>query len=166
MRRLFPLALCLLLWWAGSGCRERQLVMTADQIIALERSALDKWGKGNPRGYLDLYASDITYFDPFVPLRVDGHGPMEKLLMAIEGKISIDRYEMLNPSVQVHGDTAILTYNLVSYGRRSDGAEQVMARWNSTAIYASSGDTWKLVHSHWSFTRPELKEPSSEATQG
>src|SRR5207237_2413765 len=37
----------------------------ADTIIALERAALDRWGRGDPQGYIDTFAADITYFDPF-----------------------------------------------------------------------------------------------------
>src|SRR5215813_8519984 len=37
---------------------------SADQILMLERSALDRWGNGDPGGFLELYADDITYFDP------------------------------------------------------------------------------------------------------
>jgi hypothetical protein len=40
----------------------------ADQIIALEHAALDRWGQGDPGGFLESYAVDITYFDPG-----DGH---------------------------------------------------------------------------------------------
>jgi ketosteroid isomerase-like protein len=54
------------------------------------------------------------------------------------------------------GEAAILTYNLVSYGRRADGGA-VVARWNSTAVYRLIDGRWKILHSHWSFTRPELK---------
>jgi hypothetical protein len=31
-----------------------------DSIIAAERAALDRWGKGDPQGYLDTYAPEIT----------------------------------------------------------------------------------------------------------
>ena len=37
----------------------------ADQIISLEREALKRWIHADPQGYLDLYSSEITYFDPF-----------------------------------------------------------------------------------------------------
>src|SRR6266567_2210218 len=48
-------------------------------IIALERGALDRWGKGDPQGYLELYAPDITYFDPTQERRVDGAAAMQTL---------------------------------------------------------------------------------------
>jgi hypothetical protein len=42
------------------------------EIIALERAALDRWGAGDPSGYLEISAADVTYFDPFLERRVDG----------------------------------------------------------------------------------------------
>jgi hypothetical protein len=49
---------------------------SADQILMLERAALDRWGKGDPAGFLELYATDITYFDPVTATRIDGHEAM------------------------------------------------------------------------------------------
>jgi ketosteroid isomerase-like protein len=75
------------------------------------------------------------------------------------GKIKIDRYEMLNPRVQHHGDVALLTFNLINYASSpTDGAESRL-RWNSTETYARVGGSWRIIHSHWSFVKPELKNP-------
>jgi ketosteroid isomerase-like protein len=65
---------------------------------------------------------------------------------------------MIAPHVRRAGDVAILTYNLVSHGRRPDGSE-VVTRWNSTAVYGQVEGRWKILHSHWSYTKPELKVP-------
>ena len=43
-----------------------------EDLVALERSALDRWIKLDPQGYLDLQAPEVTYFDPFTERRVDG----------------------------------------------------------------------------------------------
>jgi ketosteroid isomerase-like protein/catechol 2,3-dioxygenase-like lactoylglutathione lyase family enzyme len=126
---------------------------TADHIIGLERAALDRWGKGDPGGFLDLYAADITYFDPMTAARLDGHGAMTDYYRPWIGKIHVARYEIVNPQVVVDGDMALLTYNLVNYDRDSHGVESVGTRWNSTVVYRRHGDTWKSIHSHWSFTR-------------
>ena len=115
-----------------------------DRILNLERGALDRWGKGDPGGFLDVYASDISYFDPVTPARI--YRPWE-------GKIHIDRYEILNPQVVVDGNMALLTYNLVNYARDSRGTETVGSSWNSTAVYQRRGGVWKSIHSHWSYTR-------------
>lgn len=134
-------------------------VTPSDTIITLERAALDRWGRGDPQGYLELYARDVTYFDPTQEMRVDGIDAMRRLLEPLKGIIKIDRYEMIAPHVYRAGDAAILTYKLVSHGRRPDGGAYV-ARWNSTAVYAQIDGQWKIVHSHWSYTKPELKGPN------
>src|SRR4029434_424296 len=90
---------------------------SADQIILLERAALDRWGKGDPGGFLDLYATDITYFDPLTAARIDGHEAMVNYYRPWIGKIQVPRYEMLNPHVVLDGEMALLTYNLVNFIR-------------------------------------------------
>ena len=87
---------------------------------------------------------------------------MRKYLQPFTGKINVDRYDMLDPQVQRHGDVAALSYNLISYGKKPDGRETVMARWNSTKVYARIGGQWKIFHDHWSFIKPDLKQPSGE----
>jgi len=140
---------------------------SADQILALERAALDRWGKGDPGGFLELYARDITYFDPLTKTRIDGHQAMADYYHPWVGKIQIPRYEMLNPHVVVDGDMALLTYNLVNYVRDAKGVESVGSCWNSTTVYQRRGDTWKAIHSHWSFTHhPAFQNLTPEASEG
>lgn len=132
------------------------------EIIALERGALDRWGAGDPHGYLELMAPEVTYFDPVQERRIDGHAAMTATLEPLMGKIRVDRYDMQQPKVQRHGDMALLTFNLVSYQRQGDGLEKAVAQWNSTEGYASIDGRWRLVHSHWSFVQPELKTAVTE----
>ena len=134
----------------------------ADAIIAMERAALDRWGAGDPRGYLEIMASDVTYFDPIQERRIDGLPAMTAMLLSWAGKIKVDRYDMTNPLVQQHGDVALLTFNLVSYRRQADGTEYPIAHWNSTEVYARVDAAWRIIHSHWSFVKPELKQAISE----
>ena len=134
----------------------------ANAIIAMERAALDRWGVGDPRGYLDIMAPEATYFDPFQERRLDGLRAITALLEPLTGKISVDRYDMVRPLVQQHGDAALLTFNLVSYQRRADGTEHAVAHWNSTEVYARADAGWRIIHSHWSLVKPELKQTVSE----
>jgi ketosteroid isomerase-like protein len=131
--------------------------LNPETIIALERGALDRWGNGDPRGYLDLYAPDITYFDPAREARVDGLEAITALLAPIAGKIKTDRYEMTRAKVQHSGDVAVLSYNLVTYSKRPDG-KPVTVRWNVTSVYQRLGGSWRTIHNHFSYTKPELKD--------
>ena len=130
-------------------------------IIALERAALDRWGKGDPEGYLSNYSTDVTYFDPFQDKRIDGQATMRTLYGPIAGKVNVPRYEMINPKVQRDGNIAVLTFNLVSHSPRPNG-DTVLVRWNSTSVYQLKSGKWKEIHSHWSFTKPDLPQPPSE----
>jgi ketosteroid isomerase-like protein len=135
------------------------------EIVALERAALDRWIALDPHGYLRLYAPDVTYFDPFTDVRVDGLKAMQKRLAPMKSAKSpfIDRrYDMIGVKVQGYGDVALLTYNLTNYGKPANQAERLLSRWNCTELYGRRNGTWVLLHTHWSFTKPEIKQPKIE----
>src|SRR6185503_5219922 len=103
----------------------------AETVIALERSALDRWGKGDPEGYIEIYAPDVTYFDPVQERRIDGLDALKNMLAPYTGKIRVDRFDMIAPAVQRHGEVAVLTFNLSSHRTQPDGTDAVVARWNA-----------------------------------
>jgi len=140
---------------------------SADEIVRIERGALDRWGRGDPGGFLEVYGPDIGYFDPSTETRIDGHGAMVEYYRPWTDKIHIARYEMLNPQVVVGGTMALLSYNLVNYIRDKEGVESVGSRWNSTTVYRHRDGAWMAIHSHWSFTRhPAFQNMSAEASEG
>lgn len=143
------------------SCTSMPAPISPDTLIARERAALDRWGKGDPGGYLSIYDPEITYFDPARETRADGLPAMRDYYAPIIGTIKVDRYEMIAPKVQVRGDVAVLSYQLISHGTSPSG-EPYVVRWNSTKVYARSGGDWKLFHDHWSYLKPDLKEPSPE----
>ena len=111
---------------------------------------------------MSLYADEITYFDPFQERRLDGLATMRTLYGPLAGTFTVDRYEMLNPKVQRYGDVAVLTYNLQNYQRQADGTERPTNRWNSSAIFRRIDGRWRTIHSHWSFTKPDVRSPGSQ----
>lgn len=123
---------------------------SAQEILSLERAALERWAQGDPDGCLDLSASDVTYFDPFVDRRLDGVAALRSWYDQLRGKIHIDRYEIIDPHVQQSGDIAVLTFRFDSHG--SEG----LMRWNTTEIYQKRPEGWKLIHTHWAFHQPKL----------
>jgi ketosteroid isomerase-like protein len=120
---------------------------TATAVLALERAALDRWGKGDPDGFLEICDPEVSYFDPFQERRVDGRDALGALYATFRGQIHIERDQIVNPRVQVLGDVAILTFNFVSFG--SEGS----ARWHATEAYRRSGETWRIIHTHWSLLK-------------
>jgi uncharacterized protein (TIGR02246 family) len=135
----------------------------AEQIISLERAALDRWVQADPDGYLSLYAKDASYFDPFRDKRVDGLESLDAIMAPMRGTklpFTEPRYDMIDPVVNVEGNTAVLTFNLVNYGKPAGRTEEaVLARWNATQVYGQIEGAWRLIHTHWSLTRPQVAPP-------
>ena len=115
-------------------------------LIAMECAALERWGKGDPGGFLEICAPDVVYFDPYRERRVDGLEALTALYKSFWGQVHIDRFELLNPLVQVCGDVAVLTFNYVSY----TGDEQ--SAWNCTEVYRRDAAGWHIIQTHWSYT--------------
>jgi uncharacterized protein (TIGR02246 family) len=130
-----------------------------EEVVALERAALDRWGKGDVEGFLSLYADEITYFDPTQEKRVDGLSTMRALYGPFAGKFTVDRYEMLDPKVQRHGDVAVLTYRIQNYARQADGTERPTTRWNVSEVFRRVDGKWRTIHSHFSYTKPDVRTP-------
>ena len=126
----------------------------AQTIIGMERAALERWGKGDPSGFLEISAEDVVYFDPFQRRRLNGIGELRALYESIRGKVSIARFELIDPLVQAVDDMAVLTFNYVA-----EGSNEVTSRWNCTEVYRRQGRTWRIVQTHWSFTQPDGTAP-------
>ena len=111
-------------------------------IVAQEHRALEQWAKGNPLGYLDSAADDVTYFDDIgAHSRVYGLGAMRAYLTSLKGRIPPHRYEIVDPKVQLYGDIGILTLRYHGYGADA----QPMSRWKATSVYRRVDDQWRIV---------------------
>ena len=133
----------------SSYSRESEI---SKKIIGLEKAALDRWMNGDVYGYLELYAGDITYFDPMLEKRLDGIKELTALYEPWQGKIKASKYDLIDLKVQADKKMVVLSFNLKSFSGES------IYKWNCTEVYRKEkGDSWKIIHSHWSYTKPDLK---------
>lgn len=115
------------------------------EVIKMERAALDRWGRGDPSGFLEISADDVVYFDPFHKRRVDGLAALTTEYEGCRGKVIVDSYTLINPKVQLCGDSvAVLTFN---HEGISGGQKQC---WNCTEVYCKTPAGWRIVQTHWS----------------
>jgi len=119
-------------------------------ILAMERQAMDGWLKGNFDSLLAMSDPEITYFHAVTDKRLDGLPAVKELYEGYRGRPLFDSYEIIDPKVQVSGDTAVLTYQLET----RNGA--VARRWNATQVYQRKKEGWRIIHAHWSMTKPPL----------
>jgi ketosteroid isomerase-like protein len=117
----------------------------AAEILALERKAMDGWQKGDPEPQLAMADEGITYYHVMTRQRVEGREALRALFEGYRGRPLFDRYEMLEPKLQMLGEAAaVLTYRLAQHNGEST------AYWHGTLVYRKTPAGWKLVHSHWS----------------
>ena len=118
----------------------------AEEIIAMEKAALTRWGNGDPSGFLEISAPEVVYFNPYLASRLDGLDALTEDYERLRGTIFFDRFELIKPLVQFGEDMVVLTFNYVSYrGEQSD-------HWNCTEVYRKIMGAWKIIQSHWSYT--------------
>jgi ketosteroid isomerase-like protein len=123
---------------------------TADTILALEQAALDRWVNGDPDGFLELVAPDVSYIDPIQERPLRDRAELTELYDQLRGAINIESSEIVNARVQEAGDVAVLSFQFFT-----DGSEGSM-NWNATEVYQKMPEGWRIIHTHWSYVQPEL----------
>jgi ketosteroid isomerase-like protein len=101
---------------------------------------------------VDNAADDITYFDDIgAHRRVDGIEAVRDYLASLEGEIPPHEYELLDPKVQIYGDTGVLTMRYQA--TMADG--QPGPPWKATSVYRRTAGEWRMVHAHWSLVKAQ-----------
>jgi ketosteroid isomerase-like protein len=124
---------------------------SGQEILEMEKAALDRWSEGDVYGFIEIAADDISYFDPSLASRIDGKAAFKAHLEPTYKKFSIHRYEILNPKSYSQGDICVLCFNLNNYNEQGE----ITSQWNSTEVYRKTDGKWRIIHSHWSRTHTE-----------
>lgn len=135
----------------------------AQEIIALEKDALDKYFQGDMTGYLELWSKDnFTYFDANCKERIDTYEEVADFLTNVIGKrMHADSYAFHAPRVQFGKDMAVLTYQLHA------DTSLIEMHYNVIEIFQKEGTAWKVIHSTWDLITPfspDVKRPKTAIT--
>lgn len=136
-----------------SSPREYQGVL--GEVMALETAAMARWDKGDPWGFIEISAPEVTYFDTGTPRRLNGREALSAEYTKREGKIHYDVMDFIDPRVQVCGDMAVLFYRFLSTSLNPDGSVSHRTPWNCTEVFVRKNAQWKILHTHWSFIQGE-----------
>jgi ketosteroid isomerase-like protein len=125
----------------------------AREIIAMERDALQRGARGDIDSFVNISDPDVVYFDPYLERRIDGLAALKEYYHKVskppEEELDI---ELINPRVQMTGEVAVLTFNFKSTGRRTGRVQ----RWNCTEVFRQTARGWRIIQTHWSWTKPQL----------
>ena len=128
------------------------------ELMALEMGAMARWRQGDPWGFTEISAPDVTYFDTGTPQRIDGLEALCEEYKPREGKTCHDVMDFVDPHVQDLGDLAVLYYRDLTTWLEPDGSVARRIPWNCTEVFRRTGDTWHIIHTHWSFIKGERVE--------
>ena len=129
-----------------------------DVILSLENQAMERWRNGDPWGFVELSAENITYVDPGLASPITGLEEYKAYMKKIEGKVHYQGSEFIDPKIVTIGDAAVLSYNYRSSELTPDGKVLNQTPWNATEVYFQRDGQWKSVHTHWSFIKHKLPE--------
>jgi hypothetical protein len=120
-----------------------------EQLLGLERAALDRWSGGDPMGYAMSAADDITYFDDIGAKEgVFGVESARAYLKSLAEVLPPHHYEMVGAHVQVYGDTGVLSFQYHPSTEEGAGTP-----WRASTVYVRQGDEWRMVHAHWTMMK-------------
>lgn len=122
----------------------------AAEVLALVKAQWAAENQNKPAAQAwGSIADDYTEFNPQVPTLVEGKALAARFYEAsLQGGDKGLVSEMVNPHVQVYGDTAILSYNYAGMTKDKDGKVQGNFA-KSTRVYVRQGGEWKLVHANF-----------------
>jgi hypothetical protein len=153
MKRIIIVLLAIVFF---GGCATAPIIRMSEaaaleEIMALELATYETWyGKSDPTAYAQLFADKATYFDPWSENMIEDRA-IKEYLMAFAGQIPSVDYKILNPRIDLYGNTAVFVFNL-EVSDPKDG--MVMTLWKGTTVFTRTKYGWEKVHANWSFTLP------------
>ena len=134
-----------------SGAVERTL-------MTLETGAMERCRTGDPMGWAEISAPEVTYVDPSLTKPIVGREEYTGYLEKLKGKIRYQGSEFIRPKVDVYGEVAVLTYVYRSTVENPDRPAGQSTLWNTTEVYARLDGGWKIIHTHWSYLNHGLPD--------
>ena len=125
------------------------------EIFPLEVAAMARWCTGDPWGFIEVSAPDVTCFDTGTPQRLNGRDTLRAEYAQRAGKTFDDVMDFVDPQVRVCGDVAVLVYQFLSTWLNRDGSIASRTPWNCTEVFARLSGDWRIIHTQWSFVRGE-----------
>ena len=117
-----------------------------DQVITLEKEALNGWASGNAMAYGIHAHEDSIYVDNLgARNQIQGSEDIRKYAATAFAELKPHEYELRGLRARQFGESVILSYQY--HPIMPDGAPSF--DWAATVVYALFEGNWKMVHSSW-----------------
>ena len=156
-----PLTLALILIAAASSWGHHAFAggaadsQAAEAVLSMVRDGLERLRNGDPRGITDVCAEDVTYYSVEHDSLLVGRRTLEEMYGPPTNRTYYDHFDLINPTVRVLGDVAIVAFDFASFTTGDDS--QPRTRWRSTYVLALLEPGWRIVHIHWTLLENNLQ---------
>lgn len=123
-----------------------------EELVEFEKQIQWQWSSGDPTGYMEALAEDVTYFDPLAEYVVVGREAVREHFERIHtGPAGITRQEYRNETALPlgHGEV-LLVFNFTTYQQDDNGDEKEFLTWNMSHLFRKTDGKWLLRHGHLS----------------
>jgi hypothetical protein len=156
---LFLLALFLVSCTSEPPAMESSLPSEEEAIeVVMEKieMAAEKWSTGDPMGYVEVAAPDITWSDDLAaPVPISTKEALKVYLEGFRGQIPPHKFELSEFTYQFYEDIIIVTYH---YQGTFD--EVKAPPWKVTSVYRFENGDWLSVHENWTNVKTEEQAAS------
>ena len=122
----------------------------ADAILKIERDAWEAAKNKNIDAFSDYFTEDASMFGEGQAYRIRGKADLMRAMEAWINQHDLASYQMLDPQVQVVGNTALLTYYFSVSG--TTGGKNFSHSGKISMVYVKQEGKWRVLHEHSSAT--------------
>jgi len=123
----------------------------AQVILQIVRNAWEAMKSKQAATLTDYFADDASVFDESQAYRLRGKADIMRQVEAWLQMTELRSYQMLDPQVQVFGDTALLTYYFSELG--VSGGKEFSTAGKVSTVFVKQGGVWRAMHEHVSVNR-------------
>jgi uncharacterized protein (TIGR02246 family) len=121
-----------------------------DAILNIERDAWEAVKNKNLDALSDYFTEDASMFGEGQAYRIRGKADLMRAMEAWISQTDLTSYQMLDPQVQVLGNTALLTYYFSVAG--TSGGKNFTQSGKISMVYVKQDGKWRVLHEHSSAT--------------
>lgn len=123
----------------------------AQKLIEVERNAWEAIKNKQPSALANYFAEDASVLLEGQAYRITGKDNLMHGLTDFVESTELRSYQMLEPQVQVLGDTSLLTYYFTESG--VSGGKEFSSAGKISIVFVKQQGAWRVLHEHRSVNR-------------
>jgi ketosteroid isomerase-like protein len=129
----------------------KELDAEGQNILQIERDAWEAAKNKNLEAFNGYWADDASVFSEGQAYRLKGKADVMRDMEAWFKQVNLQSYQMLDPQVEMLGDTALLTYYFTESGQRDGRSFSTAGK--ISMVFVKQDGKWRALHEHISTNR-------------